>query len=124
MKVYTISDLENLKQEDKPKASPNYTKVPLGQLNVSFPIYYENRQWALTNYGIECLVCKYAIDKSWLTESDWVYHMAEKGWVDLDEFLDVFFRAYKNFEIDVPFNADDFYFLYKRVKKLRGENYS
>jgi hypothetical protein len=53
-------------------------------------IWWRGRQWAVTAYGIECLDGTYVIEGSWLMgdmeEYPWLRHMAEKIWVDIDEF--------------------------------------
>jgi len=53
-------------------------------------IWWKGRQWAVTEYGIECLDGKYAIDKSRLLKDYpkyvWPQHMREKDWVDLHDF--------------------------------------
>lgn len=55
------------------------------------PIYYEGRQWAVTAYGLECRDGTYAIaaDRLWEEEAEygWVLHMAEKNWVDVEDFI-------------------------------------
>lgn len=42
--------------------------------------------WAVTTYGVECLITNYAIERKRLFESDWSHHMAEKVWVVLEDF--------------------------------------
>lgn len=66
-------------------------------------IWWRGKQWAVTAYGIECLNGDYEIEADRLAEgfpedeggdsSDgilfddtWAVHMAEKNWVDIDEF--------------------------------------
>ena len=57
-------------------------------------IWWRGKQWAVTAYGIECLDGCYFIEKTrfleGLTEKPhpypWPLHMAEKNWVDVDEF--------------------------------------
>lgn len=54
------------------------------------PIWWRGRQWAVTEHGLESLDGLYAIAKQRLREGieghGWVQHMAEKGWVDRDDF--------------------------------------
>jgi hypothetical protein len=53
-------------------------------------IWWRGAQWAVTAYGIECLDGTYVIESSRLLEDEeypWPRHMAEKIWVDLDEFV-------------------------------------
>jgi hypothetical protein len=45
------------------------------------PIRVQFGSWAVTTYGLECLVSHYAIEKGRLHESDWQCHMLEKNWV-------------------------------------------
>jgi hypothetical protein len=55
-------------------------------------IIWMGRQWAATKYGVECRDGCYAIERKRLWEEDdihgWVMHMAEKAWVDLDDFAE------------------------------------
>lgn len=54
--------------------------------------------WAVTKYGVECLTAYYPIEKSRLNEQDWVYHMAGKSWVNMQDFkaaLEYAQHAYK-----------------------------
>jgi hypothetical protein len=54
------------------------------------PMLWRGRQWAVTEYGIECLGGTYCIEAKRLVEDiqdwGWPAHMAEKDWVDRDEF--------------------------------------
>jgi hypothetical protein len=68
------------------------------------PILYANRQWAVTKFGLECLTDDYPIKAERLGKTtnrsgeilaDWVVHMAEKSWVDLDELVDAYAKALK-----------------------------
>lgn len=49
--------------------------------------------WAVTDYGMECLVQFYPIEKRRLRESDWVRHIAGKRWVDMADFTDCYDAA-------------------------------
>ena len=52
-------------------------------------IWWRGRQWAVTAYGIECLDGTYVIERNRLLETPeypWPRHVAEKTWVDVDEF--------------------------------------
>jgi hypothetical protein len=55
-------------------------------------IIWCGRQWAATKYGVECRELFYAIPRARLWEDDeqhsWVMHMAEKTWVDLEDFAE------------------------------------
>jgi hypothetical protein len=59
---------------------------------LSKPIHWQGRQWAVTAYGIECLDGNYPIEADRLWEEDdsysWVQHMAGKEWVDLPDFAE------------------------------------
>ena len=50
------------------------------------PILKRFGSWAVTTYGIECLMSYYPIDFSRVNESDWVRHMRGKNWVNLEDF--------------------------------------
>jgi hypothetical protein len=65
---------------------------------------YANHQWAVTKYGVETVPpeSKYHFEASRLTEMrgdgedgiyDWPVHMAEKTWVNIESFIDVFKKA-------------------------------
>jgi hypothetical protein len=56
-------------------------------------IWWRGKQWAVTEYGIECLDGCYFIEANRILEEiegdhpwPWPCHMAEKEWVDADEF--------------------------------------
>lgn len=65
-------------------------------------ILWQGKQWAVTEYGIEKLNGRYAIESAafFTTHSAWaksmgcdvatcwIRHMAEKGWVDMEDFQD------------------------------------
>ena len=55
-------------------------------------IWWRGKQWAVTSYGIECLDGTYFFTADRLLEDlpsgrSWAEHMAEKIWVDVDEFV-------------------------------------
>jgi hypothetical protein len=56
------------------------------------PVYWTGRQWAVTSHGIEARDGKYHIagDRAWERMGDhgWVEHMAEKVWVDIEDFTE------------------------------------
>lgn len=66
---------------------------------LTIPVYYRNKQWAVTGYGIECLTQRYEIDARALGDSwnkklpDWPSHMREKSWVQMEAFLPAFIIA-------------------------------
>lgn len=55
------------------------------------PIWWRGRQWAVTEFGLECLDGTYPIEKSRLREGlekhCWPEHMTEKNWVNADDFI-------------------------------------
>jgi hypothetical protein len=68
----------------------NHVKCRGEQL--STPIYWQGRQWAVTPSGIECRDGTYFIARDRLWQNDdrysWVRHMAGKVWVDLEDFAE------------------------------------
>lgn len=63
--------------------------VPLEQAaerNDVSPIIRRFGTWAVTEYGVECLISYYAIPKERLDEDDWLYHLCgkagDRGWAD------------------------------------------
>jgi hypothetical protein len=72
---------------DPPPAPEATNAVDLCGEELSRPIYWQGRQWAVTGYGVERRDGRYAIDATRLWEQDesygWVRHMAGKKWVDL-----------------------------------------
>lgn len=54
-------------------------------------IFWRGRQWAVTEFGIECLDGCYCIEKARLAEQIDVWglpaHVTEKIWVDADDFM-------------------------------------
>jgi hypothetical protein len=63
---------------------------------------FQNHQWAVTDYGIECVNHTYPIEaRRLLTRRgvgqgkfyDWPLHMAQKSWVDIEAFIEVFRTA-------------------------------
>jgi hypothetical protein len=55
-------------------------------------IVWQGRQWVVTARGVECRDGCYSItcDRLWEEEEvfGWVAHMAEKDWVDLEDFAE------------------------------------
>lgn len=60
-------------------------------------VLWTGREWAVTAYGIEARDGRYAIDKRYLAEQhgswSWPMHMAEKGWPDLEDFIEAWLVA-------------------------------
>jgi hypothetical protein len=50
------------------------------------PIIWQGSQWAVTTYGIEARDGTYAITKDRLSDPHWIDHMAEKEWVNIEDF--------------------------------------
>jgi hypothetical protein len=70
--------------------------------DVEPPILFANSQWAVTNYGLQCLTDPYDIDaerlgkfRLWASPAryDWPLHLAEKEWVDIVAFCEAFREA-------------------------------
>jgi hypothetical protein len=55
------------------------------------PIWWRGRQWAVTDYGIECLDGTYVIEANRLhhpgspTNHNWPEQLCDKDWVDVDD---------------------------------------
>lgn len=90
-------------------------------------LLYKNRQWAVTDYGVESLKSApyYHFAKSRLLEStdfgsgemyDWPIHMAEKTWVDFDAFVEVFLKA-----IEIHAAKVDEVMLQKSIERARRD---
>ena len=43
----------------------------------------------------------YFIDGSRLLDEDWIYHLLEKNWVNMNDFLPAYFQALKNIDIEL-----------------------
>jgi hypothetical protein len=59
---------------------------------ISIPIYWQGRQWAVTAFGLECRDGTYVIAKDRIWENEerygWVMHMSAKDWPDLPDFAE------------------------------------
>lgn len=70
------------------------------------PIYWEGRQWAVTEAGIECRDGTYFIDKKRLWEEEgkwgWVNQLSEKEWVDIEDFVIALTLAREKFKDHFP----------------------
>jgi hypothetical protein len=51
-------------------------------------IWWRGKQWAVTDYGLECLDGRYFLEASRLLDGGcpWPLHVGQKKWVDPDEF--------------------------------------
>jgi hypothetical protein len=59
-------------------------------------VWWRGKQWAVTAYGIEYLDGTYVAEASRLAEQPdypWPMHMAEKTWVDIDDFTTAWMAA-------------------------------
>jgi hypothetical protein len=67
-------------------------------------ILYRNHQWAVTKYGVETIKpeAPYYFEAKRLADLtdygqgplyNWPIHMAEKGWVDIEAFIEAFVKA-------------------------------
>lgn len=72
--------------------------------HLSKHVYHINEQWAVTDYGLECLDGRYTIPAHRLNELrsgtdfyDWPPHMAGKEWVVMDLFMEALEFALKAF---------------------------
>jgi hypothetical protein len=77
---------------DRPPSYEAGNEVKNRHGELSSPIYWQGRQWAVTEYGVEARDGTYPIEKERLWKEEkvhgWVRHMAEKGWVDLPDFAE------------------------------------
>jgi hypothetical protein len=63
-------------------------------------MWWQGRQWAVTEHGIECRDGSYCITKDRLAETlplsdvpEWPAHMAEKIWADIPDFCTAYLVA-------------------------------
>ena len=67
-------------------------------------VLFQNHQWSVTDYGVESVRPEapyYHFEKRRILETenrgdelyDWPIHMAEKTWVDIEAFIEVFLKA-------------------------------
>ena len=49
--------------------------------------------WAICADGVYSLYTKYFVEKSRFDESDWVEHLSEKTWINIDDFKNAFTKA-------------------------------
>lgn len=88
---------ESLDEKDPARFEPAIDVSRFAELELSFPIYWMGRQWAVTKLGIECLVPRrspyyYATwdvipsvseqDRMWWIAQDFVF----QPWVDHEDF--------------------------------------
>ncbi len=82
--------------------------------DIQDPVYFANKSWVVTDFGLECLFTFYPIPRDRLAESrgaysDWLLHLAEKGYfaARYDDLAEAFRRAIHHHRIAVPFNVAD-----------------
>ncbi len=85
--------------------------------NITPPVHFINRQWAVTSYGLEAIdraAPRYEAEGCRMNEIrpgsdlyDWPVHMAEKDWVDLPAFIEAFEHALRLY-CPSDFDADRF----------------
>ena len=64
-------------------------------------VYWQGKQWKVTDSGLESENVDYTILKESLGElgthdeetADWLFHMPQKTWVDYPEFVEAYFMA-------------------------------
>lgn len=74
------------------------TVLKMAEQLVSKEIIYRFGQFAITDDGIECLVTAYSINKTRLSEQDWIKHMEEKSWVNMADFKKTIYQAESYFK--------------------------
>jgi hypothetical protein len=82
--------------------------------DIEDPVFFANKSWAVTGYGLECLFTFYPIPSERLAEnrgrfSDWLLHLAEKGRfaARYDDLAEAFRRAIHHHRIAAPFSIPD-----------------
>lgn len=110
-KLLTISDIENIPRRAQRGSEPiAIDRTEVRRLGEELhPVLWRGRQWAVTEYGIEALSGRYAIDKARIAEDvdtrGWPLHMGHKAWVDVDEFCTAWLVAIALFNVRVPGGA-------------------
>lgn len=66
------------------------------------PIIKQFGTWAVTKYGVECLVQYYPIEKARLLEQDWIDQVCGKAWVNPGDFTAAYNHALKHFRKKPP----------------------
>ncbi len=91
LRVLSLDDFSNI--PPRPRRGVNRIEISSEPVKVRgdalSEVWWRGKQWAVTAYGIELLDGTYVAEASRLTEGPdypWPMHMAEKTWVDIDEF--------------------------------------
>ena len=101
-KILTIADLYASDDEvPKPHGPIVIDSRPVKlRGDVLSKIWWQGKQWAVTEYGIECRDGTYPIDAKKLTydldngtDHGWVEQLRSKGWADLNDFKTAYFVA-------------------------------
>lgn len=83
---------ERALQTGEPPAYESKEDVPVLGEALAEPVIWKGHQWAVTAWGIEARDGKYPIEGKRVWEDNhghgWIDHMAEKSWVDLDDFAE------------------------------------
>ena len=98
MRLRTFSDIVGHERDFFPERAYNPGKWDTD------PIKYRNRQWAVTEYGLENIAGPYHyyipctdLHIRMGADGTWVNHMSAKNWVDIDAFNEAFQRALEIF---------------------------
>lgn len=62
------------------------------------PIIIRFGQWAVTEYGVECVDEDYSIARERVHESDWADHLVKKPWCNMNDFQDALDEARRLFK--------------------------
>jgi len=77
---------------DSPSGPQATNKVPRRGGDRLVKVYWKGRQWAATRFGVQARDGSYSIDRKRLWEDEdqygWIMHMAEKDWVNLEDFAE------------------------------------
>ena len=94
--MVTKSEIKSLNeralQTSEPPAYDSTDEVRVTGEALAEPVYWTGRQWTVTGHGIEARDGKYNIagSRAWEEASGhgWIEHMAEKDWVDIQDFAE------------------------------------
>ncbi len=95
--------------------------------DLQYETLWQGSQWAATEYGIEARDGKYAFPAGLLSETrevggeqlpDWPLHMAEKSWVNIDDFCTAFLVALTMFPEEASFGGTQIREAVRRALKM------
>jgi hypothetical protein len=94
MEIHDAADIDPAKIRPRRRRDHPRIEVATQPVRVSgetlSEIWWQGTQWAVTAYGLECRDGCYPIEGKRLLEDlpgySWPEHMAEKTWVDIDDF--------------------------------------